>query len=426
VNKMFAIIKREYLLRVKTKAFLIGTFLLPVFIIGVSFLPMLLMRTNLGEQKKLAIIDESRQLFGPVAAAFEETKNSKGEPIYLVNQASADSNRQEILNSLNQQVNSGELDAYLILPADIFQQSQFELYGKNLGNFEFIQTVERAVSGVVRTIRMNQVGLDINLVQKLNRWVGAKTFQVAETGSREQRSEVSFILSMVMGLMIYMMLMMYGMFVIRAIIEDKNSRVVEVIISSVRPIDYMTGKVIGIGATGLTQFLIWVATALLLSMYGLSMAQTFAPEVSHFVIPQLSPWIYAAFVFYFLFGYFIYATLGAALGSIVNSDSEAQSYQGIIMIPIMLSFFLMFSINNAPHSLLATILSLIPLFTPILMFSRILMSAAPLWQVLLSFALMILSLWGSMWLSSRIFRIGILMYGKKPTLPEVAKWIRYS
>jgi ABC-2 type transport system permease protein len=426
LNKLFVIIKREYLLRVKTKAFLIGTFLLPVFIIGISFLPALLMRTNLGEQKKLVVIDETHQLFEPLSTTFADMKNNKGEPRYLVTQIQTGNNREETLNSLNQQVSSGALDAYLILPPDIFQQNQFELYGKNLSNFEFIQAVERTVSGVVRNIRLNESGMDVGLVEKLNHWVGAKTFQVGETGSRAQRAEASFILNLLMGMMIYMMLLMYGQFVMRAIVEDKNSRVIEVIISSVKPMQYMAGKVIGIGATGLTQFLIWVITALLVSLYGLSMVQMFAPDVSQLVLPQISPWVYAAFVFYFLFGYFLYATLSAAIGSMVNSDSEAQSYQWIIMMPIILSFLLMFSITNSPNSLLATILSLFPLFTPILMFSRILSHAAPLWQVLLSFALMILSLWGSLWLCGRIFRIGILMYGKKPTLPEVAKWIKYS
>jgi ABC-2 type transport system permease protein len=426
VNKLFAIIKREYLLRVKTKAFLIGTLLLPVFTIGISVLPALMMRTNLGDQKKVAVIDENRRLFEPLSAAFAEIKNNKGEPRFQLIQASTENDREETLNSLNKQVSSGALDAYLILPPDIFQQNKFELYGKNLGNFEFIQAVERTVSGVVRTIRMNESGLDFGMVEKLNHWVGAKTFQVGESGSRAQRAEVSYVFSLIMGLMIYMMLIMYGMYVMRAIIEDKNSRVIEVILSSVKPTQYMAGKVIGIGATGLTQFLIWVLTALLFSIYGLHMVQLFAPDVSQLALPQISPWIYAAFVFYFLFGYFLYATLSAAIGSMVNSDSEAQSYSWIIMMPIMLSFFIMFSINNSPNSLLATLLSLFPLFTPILMFARILSNAAPLWQVLLSFVLMILSLWGSLWLCGRIFRIGILMYGKKPTLPEVAKWIKYS
>ena len=425
MNKLFAVIKREYLQRVKTKGFWIGTMLLPVFIIGISFLPALMMRANIGDRVKIAVVDETHRLYEPLSLAFAELKNNKGEARYITVQASG-AEREHLLNSLNQQVSDGVLDAYIVLPPDIFEANQFEMYGKNLSNFELIQTLERTVSGVVRTIRLNESGLDVRQVEMLNRWVGAKTFQVGGGGSRAQRAEMSFLLSMIMGLMIYMMLILYGAFVMRAIVEDKNSRVVEVIISSVKPFQYMAGKVLGIGGAGLTQFLVWVITAALISLYGLTMVKTFAPNVSQLALPPISPWVWTAFVFYFLLGYFIYATLAAAVGSMVNSDSEAQSYQWIIMLPIMLSFFMMFAVNNAPSSMAATLLSLFPLFSPILMFSRILANAAPLWQVLLSFGLMIFSLWGALWLSGRIFRVGVLMYGKKPTLPEVAKWIKYS
>lgn len=420
-----AVVKREYLQRVKTKGFWIGTLLLPVFIIGISFLPALMMRANIGEQVKIAVVDETNRLYEPLSLSFAELKNNKGEARYIITQASS-AEREPLLTGLNRQVSDGVLDAYIILPPKIFEDNKFELYSKNLSNFELIQTLERTVSGVVRTIRLNESGLDVKQVELLNRWVNAQTFQVGGGGSRAQRAEMSFLLSMIMGLMIYMMLILYGAFVMRAIVEDKNSRVVEVIISSVKPFQYMAGKVLGIGGAGLTQFLVWVVTAALISLYGLTMVKTFAPNVSQLALPPISPWVWAAFVFYFLFGYFIYATLAAAIGSMVNSDSEAQSYQWIIMMPIMLSFFLMFAVNNAPNSLAATLLSLFPLFSPILMFARILANAAPLWQVLLSFGLMIFSLWGALWLSGRIFRIGVLMYGKKPTLPEVAKWIKYS
>jgi ABC-2 type transport system permease protein len=184
--------------------------------------------------------------------------------------------------------------------------------------------------------------------------------------------------------------------------------------------------VLGIGATGLTQFLIWVVTFLLITTYGLTMAQAVAPDLNNLPLPALSPLVLASFCIFFLLGYFFYATIGAAIGSMVNSDSDAQSYQWIMIFPIIISFFLMFAINNSPESLFATIMSFIPFFTPILMFARVLNDGAPLWQVGLSVVTMGLSLWAMIWIAARIFRIGILMYGKKPNLPEVMKWIKYS
>lgn len=426
MNKILAILKREYLTRVKTKGFIIGTFLLPVFIVAASLLPALLMQVNKGEAKRIVIVDQTNRLQQPLSESFAAAKDKNDKPLFKVITAKSASSLEETKESLNRMVADKELDIFIILPDSVFENNKFELYAKNVGNFGLIQRVERTVSDAIHNIRFSEAGMDADLVRQLNRWVSATTFKVDEKGSKQQRAEVSFIFSLIMGMMLYMMLILYGMFVLRAVIEDKNSRVVEVIISSVKPYQFMAGKVLGIGATGLTQFVIWILTAILASTYGLTMAQSFSGGASSFSLPSISNWVYVAFVFYFLVGYFFYAALAAGVGSMVNNESEAQSYQWIVIMPIILSFFLMFAVNNTPDSTLAVILSLIPFFTPILMFARILQGAAPLWQVLLSVGIMGLSLWGVLWLTGRIFRIGILMYGKKPNLPEVMKWIKYS
>ena len=426
MNKIFVILKREYLTRVKTKGFIIGTFLLPVFILGASLLPALLMQVNKGEAKRIVIIDQTDQLQKQLSDAFAAATDKNDKALFTVKTVETAGAIEETKNKLNKMVADKEIDIFIILPDSVIQNSRFELYAKNVGNFDLIQRVERTVSDVIRNIRFSEAGLDGELVRELNRWVSATTFKVDEKGSKEQRAEVSFIFSLVMGMMLYMMLILYGTFVMRAIIEDKNSRVVEVIISSVNPYQFMAGKVLGIGATGLTQFIIWILTAIIASTYGLTMARSMAPEAAGLAFPDISIWVYVAFAFFFLVGYFFYAALAAGVGSMVNNDSEAQSYQWIVIMPIILSFFLMFAVNNTPDSTLAVILSLIPFFTPILMFARILQGAAPLWQVLLSVGIMALSLWGVLWFTGRIFRVGILMYGKKPNLPEVLKWIKYS
>ncbi|MBN1479044.1 ABC transporter permease [candidate division KSB1 bacterium] len=425
--KLFAIIKREYLTRVKTKGFLIGTFLLPVMMFAMMMMPAFFMsRAGKSAQHKIAIIDQTERLQDKLVASFTEIKNDKGEQRFQVQLFTSDEGLDAAKNELNNKVSSGELDAYLVILPDIFENNKFEMHAKNVGNFEFVERVERTVSGIVRNMRLEESGLDAALVHRLNSWVSVTTFKVGEEGSTQQRAEVSFLYSLLMGVILYMMLLLYGQFVVRAIIEDKNSRVIEVIISSVKPSQFMAGKVLGIGATGLTQFLIWIVTFMLIAGYGLSMAQMFSPEISRLPIPDVSPLVLVSFCIYFLLGYFFYAGIGAAIGSMVNTDSDAQSYQWIMIFPIIISFFLMFAINNAPDGLFATIMSFIPFFTPILMFARILNEGAPMWQVGLSVLTMGLSVWGMIWLSARIFRVGILMYGKKPNLPEVVRWIKYS
>ncbi|MBN1561049.1 ABC transporter permease [candidate division KSB1 bacterium] len=425
--KVMTIVKREYLTRVKTKGFLIGTFLLPVMLIAMMLMPAFFMsRAGKSAQQKIAIIDQTGRLAEKLAQSFGDIKNDKGEQRFQVEMLTTDDDLESTKHRLNGRVNGGELNAYLIISSTIFSDNTFEMHAKNVGNFEFVQQVERTVSSIVRNLRLEESGLDSELVHRLNRWVSVTTFKIGEEGSTAQRAETSFLYSMGMGMILYMMLLLYGQFVVRAIIEDKNSRVIEVIISSVKPSQFMAGKVLGIGATGLTQFLIWIATFLLIGAYGLTMAQMFAPDMTRLPLPEISPMVLATFCIYFLTGYFFYATIGAMIGSMVNTDSEAQSYQWIMIFPIIISFFLMFLINNQPDSLLATILSFIPFFTPILMFARVLNDAAPLWQIGLSIVIMGLSLWGMIWFAGRIFRVGILMYGKKPTLPEVVRWIKYT
>ena len=424
--KLVAIIKREYLTRVKTKGFIIGTFLLPVMMFVMMMAPAFFMsRAGQSAQQKIAIVDQTDQLAPKLVKAFQDIKNNKGEQRFEVQLYNARNGLDAVKQELNENVSQGALDAYLVIPPDIFENNQFQMHAKSVGNIEFVERVERTVSGVVRNTRLEESGLDTDLVHRLNSWVNVTTFKVGEEGSTEQRAEFSFIYSLLMGLILYMMLLLYGQFVVRAIIEDKNSRVIEVIVSSVKPSQFMAGKVLGIGATGLTQFLIWVVTFLLITTYGLTMAQAVAPDLNNLPLPALSPLVLASFCIFFLLGYFFYATIGAAIGSMVNSDSDAQSYQWIMIFPIIISFFLMFAINNSPESLFATIMSFIPFFTPILMFARVLNDGAPLWQVGLSVVTMGLSLWAMIWIAARIFRIGILMYGKKPNLPEVMKWIKY-
>lgn len=425
--KAWPIIKREYLTRVKTKGFLIGTFLLPVMMFAMMMMPAFFMsRAGKSAQDKIAIVDQTGRLGEKLIDSFADAKNSKGEQRFSVQIYAVENGLESTKNELNSQVTSGELNGYIVLPPDIFENNNFDMYTKNVGNFEFVDRVKGIVSYNVRAIRLQDSGFDVKDIDELNKWVNVTTFKVGEEGSMEQRPEVSFLYSLLMGMILYMMLLLYGQFVVRSIIEDKNSRVIEVIISSVKPSQFMAGKVIGLGATGLTQFLIWIATFLIIATYGLTMAQVFAPDMNQLPIPEVSSMVLAGFCIYFLLGYFFYAAIGAAIGSMVNSDSEAQSYQWIMIFPIIISFFLMFAINNSPDSLFATIMSFIPFFTPILMFARILNEAAPMWQVALSIVTMGLSVWGMIWLSGRIFRVGILMYGKKPNLPEVMKWIKYS
>jgi len=426
MHKTWAIIKREYLERVNTKGFIISTLVVPFVLIALVMAPALLLRTNLDNQRHIAIIDLTDRLAKPVTEGLQASyKTSKGEPIYNVKTLNVTRENIKMAKSeLNQKIYEGVFDALLVFPADIFQTNNFELYAKNVSNIERNSTLERTVTNTVRRLRMQENGFDASLIEQINKRVQATTYKVKSQGSTKESGQLSFLISYIMVFLLYMALIFYGMFVMRGVIEDKSSRVVEMITSSVSPSQLMTGKVLGIGASGLTQFVIWILIAVFLSTFGLTAVQIFNPSIQNLPLPDISIWVYVAFVVYFLLGYFLYATLYAAVGSMVSQESDAQNLQWPVLMFIILAFLFMFAVINNPDSTLSVALSLIPFFTPILMFLRISMEAAPLWQIGLSIAIVLLTNWLFLWISGRIYRIGILMYGKRASLPEALKWIK--
>jgi ABC-2 type transport system permease protein len=428
VNKSWILFKRDCLTRVKTKGFIIGTLIFPVFVLLLLFLPGLFMQMGNEGTRRIAVIDFTGRLAAPlVESASEIEKDATGKSLYTVEAEAADSKTLEsVKRTLNRKILDGRLDAFMVLSPDIFDSNRYELYAKNISNFQLNRTLNDLVTGVVSRIRLSESGLNPEIVKRLNQNVWAKTFKVAETGAKEESGELAFLISYAMAFMIYMVLIFYGSYVMRGVIEDKSSRVIEVLLSSARPHQIMTGKILGIGAAGLIQMSVWTLCLLFASTYGVMMVKQFAPATQGVPIPSVSVWTLLAFVLFFLIGYFMYSTVYAAMGSVGNAESEMQNLQWWALAPIMISFFLMFAIGKNPEGTLAVVLSLFPLFSPILMMYRISVQAAPLYQVILCIALCLVSIAGMVWLSGRIFRIGILMYGKRPTLPEVMKWIRYS
>jgi ABC-2 type transport system permease protein len=428
VNKTWVLIKREYLSRVKTKGFIIGTLALPIMMFFIFGIQIVMSQMGAKEKKTLAVIDLSGEVTPTLEKYMADVyKNSQGEPLYKLDNIKVPPDSiNRIKEKFSDLVRKEKLHGLLILPQDVFEKNEFELYSKNISNMEFNAALERSVSRVVSDLRLTRSGIDQQMVRKLTQRVEIKTFKISEEGTKEESGAVAFGISYAMILILYMAMLMYGQFVMRGVYEDKNSRVVEIVLSSARADQFMAGKIIGIGGAGLTQFLVWALFVVLGSTYGVMMLKEMAPGADKIPIPSISFSVYLFFFVFFILGYFMYATLYAALGSMVNDEADAQSLQWPVTILIIMGFMFMFFILNNPNSTMAVVLSLIPFFTPLLMFLRHSVGAAPLYQVLLSVVMMIVSIFGLIWFTGRIFRVGILMYGKKPTLPEVVKWIKYS
>ncbi len=420
MRKMLKVVKREYLERVKKKSFLIGTILGPLLLGGIIFAPAMFMRFTPETAVKMAVIDETGVIFERMGSALSDTLEDGTKKYELREIQTGTSALDEMKKDLNLEVETDVIDGYLVLPADVIETGKATFFGKRLGNIKTMQRFESAIDNVVISERLKREGLDYDIVGKLVKEVEIQTVQIKEGEEEAGKGFDSIFMStMVFIMLLYMSILMWGIVVQRSVIEEKNNRVIEVMLSSLRPIDLLLGKIIGVGAVGLTQYLIWVACAVVLALYGLSLGGPVAE-----VAANLSPALMAFFVVYYLLGYFFYATMFAGVGSVCNTEQEAQQFQQPIVLCLVFTIIVPMMILQNPDGMFATIISLIPFFAPIVMFMRINILTPPFWQILLSILIMLGSIYAFALLSAKIFRIGILMYGKRPDVKEIFKWMR--
>jgi ABC-2 type transport system permease protein len=411
VKRLLRVARREYVERVRSKAFLVGTVLGPLLLFGVMLGPQLLLSKQRGKPLRVAVLDQTGELREPVERALA-SRRAAGQPRFEVATATRDG-----ADALRERVRRGDLDGFVEVKGAVPTEATADYYGRNVTNIMDIQLLEQAVSEAVIDHRLAGAGLPTDRVRALTRPPEFKTIQVTAQGAREDRRE-AFIVSLLLLTLLYTSLAMWGAAIMNGVLEEKTSRVVEVVVSSVSPVQLFGGKLLGVGAVGLSQFLIWVATLVAIGAYGSTLVG--AP------VPALDPGVLAAFLLFFVLGYFFYGALFAGLGASLNSQQEAQGLTFLVMFPLILSFA-MFPVALAnPEGRLATALSLIPFFTPLLMFGRITAVTPPLWQIALSVVVMVVSIVVVISAAARIFRVGILMYGKRATFREMLKWVRAS
>jgi ABC-2 type transport system permease protein len=312
----------------------------------------------------------------------------------------------------------GRLDGYLYLGPDALATSKAEYFGKNVSNVMDLRLVEQAAESAVMQHRLAQEGLDGARVKAVTRKLDLRTVRLTARGEREDRG-ASFILALLLLTLLYMTVPMWGAAIMNGVIEEKSNRVVEVIVSSIPTSYQFAGKLLGVGGAGLTQVVVWVLTMAGFGAYG-------AAAAGGVPMPELSPLLMASFIVFFLLGYFLYGALYAGVGSAVNTQQEAQSLAFPVMMPLVLGFVFFPAVLGSPDSPFSVTLSLIPFFTPMLMFLRITAVTPPAWQIALSLVLTLTTVVGVTWAASRVYRVGILMYGKRPTFPEMLKWIGES
>ncbi len=413
--RLFAIVRREYLERVRSKAFLIGTLLGPLLMAAFMIGPSALMSKQRGKPLRVAVLDATAILRASVEKALSEQRIA-GQPRFVV-EPPGEGPLEVVRASLRSTVLSGAIDGYLYLPPDALARSAAEYHGKNVSNVMDLGLLDKAVEDALIRFRLSGAGLPEARVQELMRRLELKTIRLSESGEREDAGG-SFLLSMILLMTLYTTVAIWGGALMNGVIEEKTSRVVEVMVSSISPSRLLAGKLLGVGAVGLTQFLVWAGF-----MAGLSFFAAQAAAVSGARLPEI-PWaVLVLFVVFFLLGYFLYGAMYAAVGASVNSQQEAQSLVFLVLMPLILAVMCFPMVLASPDSTLSTVLSLVPFWTPLLMFLRASALMPPAWQIALSIVLTLGTIVVLNWAAARIYRVGILMYGKRPGFREILRWI---
>jgi ABC-2 type transport system permease protein len=422
VRKILLIIKREYLTRVRTKGFIIGTIIVPLIGLGSVLLVVFLVGHTATQSLRIVMVDESGQL-APAIEQGLDGKLADGRPQFAIEETvSRPASLDALQQDLRARINSEKLDAYLLIPQDSDQS--FELHMRNPDNFSLIGPLSKAVDQAVISSRLDRRGVHLDNIQSLLKGTDLQLLKVSESGESVEKGQgIAIAISLVV--LLYTSLLMYGIITMRSVIEEKTTRTMEVLISSVRPFELLAGKILGVAAVAFTQFAIWMTSTALLFSFGVlaSLGMTRNSPLAGVHVP-ISLVIYACV--FFLGGYFMYASMFAAIGSACSNEQDAQQLQWLAMAPLVFCMIIYGVILNDPTSRTAVILSEVPFFAPVLMSLRISLQTPPGWQIGLSLTLLVLTTIAVMYASAKIYRVGVLMYGKRPSLVELVRWLRYT
>lgn len=436
MNHLSLVIKREYLTKVKNKSFIIMTFLSPLIMVGLISLVAYLSSVNNNTVRTISVLDES----GLFNDQFEDSENLKFEVLDQVSFEEAKASTEQ-----------GEVYGLLYIPKrekikDLSKSITF--YSEDSPSLNVIGSIERKLEAKANSLLLEERNFDAALISELQLDIDTQleSFQGEETSKRG--SIVKLIFGGLAGYLLFMFIIIYGNMIMRSVIEEKTSRIIEVIISSVKPMKLLLGKIIGTSLAGVSQFLAWV---ILLSILSLVMLLIFGIDLGAIQGEQLNTAVEASgnkpdellaefliefwklpifnlilmFLLMFVGGYLLYASLYAAIGAAVDSETDTQQFMLPILLPLILGVYVgFFTVIDDPHGTVSQIFSFIPFTSPVVMLMRI-PFGVPIWQQLLSVVILFATFIGTVWFAAKIYRVGILMYGKKPTYKEIIKWLKY-
>ncbi len=427
-NQIYLVLKREYLTRVKSKVFIISTLLIPLgfvayiaLIIGIQF-------WESEPRQDIAIHDQTSVLVDRLIERNEDRYQNLSD-------ASID--------SIRTLVQTGRMDGYILLTEEhVSGDATPEFIYTGSSSMALQTSIRTELRDVIREERLTRAEVTEDVRNIFDSTVALHSRKLTETGDEEEDHAAFYsALGFILGLIIFFSLFMYGTIIMRGVIEEKSNRIIEVIASSIRPIELLTGKILGITSVALTQFLIWTGLIFLIGLAASPLAMMLAGDISAdpaaaqavggidpatFEIPAVPPSLIILFFTFFILGYFLYSALFASVGSAVDSESDTQQLMMPVFILLFIGFFLNVEVVQNPDSALSIFGSLFPFFAPMNMITRVAISSVPFWQLAVSILLMIATITGTMLLSARIYRVGILQYGGKAGFKDLLKWFQQS
>jgi ABC-2 type transport system permease protein len=418
MRKVWAVIRREFIERVRTKWFWVATLVGPLFFAAIMVIPVLMARS--GGVRQIAVVDDTPNEFGTRVADELSTGRS-----FRARRVAAGLG---VLDSLTAAVEAKALDGFLILPSDVIETGRAEYRGSNVSSMQAVEDLQRGLNRLIVKARLEREGVNPAVVDRAQIRILLDTKKISRGRTTAESAGGSFIMAYIMAVLLFMAILLYGVNVMSSVLEEKTNRIMEVLVSSLKPFEMMLGKVLGAGSVSLLQFLIWALSArLLMSQRGaLLRAMGVGGENAGgaFQMPPIPGSTIAVFLAFFLGGFLLYSAMFAAVGAMSRNEQEARQAQQPVTFVLMIAYLSIFALTNDPNSTFSRTLSMVPFTSPIAMPVRWTAGSLPLGELFLSIGILIGGVAAVTWVAARIYRVGILMTGKRPSIKELMRWVR--
>ncbi len=421
MHDMLLIIRREFRERVASKSFVIGTLIFPLIMAGLILLPRLV--GSGGTKRTLIMVNDGPAGVGVAfAAALGATPATTNENSYTV--VPTPGPYAQVRDSLNARVERKEIDGYVVLPGDVLESGTIMFRARNVGSFAVMRDLRTAGTRAVLSERLKTAGISLTAVAAMIAPVRVDEAKITARGEERGGALSTFLAAYVVAFLIYLMTTLYGVAVMRSVLEEKTNRIAEVLMSTIRASHLVAGKIIGVGSAAVAQVLIWIVILTVIVTQSHRLGPRFALPESMLQALRVEPMTGVLLVLFFLLGFFLYASVFATVGASVTSEQEAQSVQFVALLPLISPLMFLESILNAPLGPTATTLGLVPFTAPIAMPMRMASTPVPGIEIAISLVLLVVGIAAVAWIAGKVYRVGILSTGKRPSFAELVRWVR--